>query len=425
MPLVVQKYGGTSVATPERIGAVADKVARAREAGDDLVVVVSAMAGETDRLVGLAKAVCDRHRPNPREMDQLLASGEQVTVALLAMALERRQVSAKSFLGHQVAIHTDQVHTKARIAAIDPSRLKAELDAGRVPVVAGFQGVAADGDLTTLGRGGSDTTAVALAAALAASECQIYTDVDGVYTTDPRVVPEAKRLDRISFEEMLEMSSLGSKVLQIRSVEFAGKYNVPLRVLSTFVDGPGTLIALPMAIGRGAMESAVISGIAFNRDEAQLTLVGVKDAPGIAARVLAPIAAAGIEVDMILQNVARDGLLDFTFTVHRNDYAYAHDIVAAAATALGAARVEGDAHVAKISLVGMGVRSHAEIAARLFGALADHGIRVRMVSTSEVKLSVVVDEKDMEEGVRAIHRAFGLEQGPARIEPRREGTKAH
>jgi aspartate kinase len=354
-------------------------------------------------------------------MDQLLASGEQVTVALLAMALERRQVSAKSFLGHQVAIHTDQVHTKARIAAIDPTRLRAELDAGRVPVVAGFQGVAADGDLTTLGRGGSDTTAVALAAALSASECQIYTDVDGVYTTDPRVVPEAKRLDRISFEEMLEMSSLGSKVLQIRSVEFAGKYNVPLRVLSTFVDGPGTLITF----GRGAMETAVISGIAFNRDEAQLTLVGVKDAPGIAARVLAPIAAAGIEVDMILQNVARDGLLDFTFTVHRNDYAYAHEIVAAAAVELGATRVEGNAHVAKISLVGVGVRSHAEIAARLFSALADSGIRVRMVSTSEVKLSVVVDEKDMEEGVRAIHRAFGLEQGPARIEPRREGTKAH
>ncbi len=421
MALIVQKYGGTSVATPERIGAVADKVAAARDAGDDIVVVLSAMAGETDRLVGLAKAVCDRHRPNPREMDQLLASGEQVTVALLAMALERRQVSAKSFLGHQVAIHTDQVHTKARIAAIDPTRLRAEIDAGRVPVVAGFQGVAADGDLTTLGRGGSDTTAVALAAALSASECQIYTDVDGVYTTDPRVVPEARRLDQISFEEMLEMSSLGSKVLQIRAVEFAGKYNVPLRVLSTFVDGPGTLITY----GKGAMESAVISGIAFNRDEAQLTLVGVKDAPGIAARVLAPIAAAGVEVDMILQNVARDGLLDFTFTVHRNDYAYAQEIVTAAAKALGAARVESDAHVAKISLVGMGVRSHAEIAAKLFGALAEANIRVRMVSTSEVKLSVVVDEKDLEEGVRAIHRAFGLEQGPVRIEPRREGTKAH
>ena len=421
MPLIVQKYGGTSVATPERIGAVADKVAKARDAGDDLVVVVSAMAGETDRLVGLAKAVCDRHRPNPREMDQLLASGEQVTVALLTMALERRQVSAKSFLGHQVAIHTDQVHTKARIAAIDPARLKRELDAGRVPVVAGFQGVAASGDLTTLGRGGSDTTAVALAAALAAAECQIYTDVDGVYTTDPRVVPEAKRLDRISFEEMLEMASLGSKVLQIRSVEFAGKYNVPLRVLSTFVDGPGTLITY----GKGPMETAVISGIAFNRDEAQLTLVGVKDLPGIAAKVLAPIAAAGVEVDMIVQTVARDGLLDFTFTVHRNDYAYAHDIVAAAAGALGAARVEGDAKVAKISLVGMGVRSHADIAAKLFGALADASIRVRMVSTSEVKLSVVVDEDDLEEGVRAIHRAFGLEQGPVRVEPRREGTKAH
>ena len=425
MALIVQKYGGSSVATPERIGAVADKVAAARDAGDDIVVVVSAMAGETDRLVGLAKAVCDRHRPNPREMDQLLASGEQVTVALLAMALERRQVSAKSFLGHQVAIHTDQVHTKARIAAIDPSRLRAELAAGRVPVVAGFQGVAADGDLTTLGRGGSDTTAVALAAALSATECQIYTDVDGVYTTDPRVVPEAHRLDRISFEEMLEMSSLGSKVLQTRAVEFAGKYNVPLRVLSTFSDGPGTLITYSNAGGAEPMETAVISGIAFNRDEAQLTLVGVADVPGIAAKVLAPIAAAGVEVDMIVQNVARDGLLDFTFTVHRNDYAYAKDIVAAAAAVLGAARVEGDAHVAKFSLVGMGVRSHADIAAKLFGALADQNIRVRMVSTSEVKLSVVVDEKDLEEGVRAIHRAFGLEQGPVRIDPRREGTKTH
>jgi len=420
MALIVQKYGGTSVATPERIEAVADKVAATRERGTDLVVVVSAMAGETDRLVGLAKAVCDRHRPNPRELDQLLASGEQVTVALLAMALERRQVSAKSFLGHQVAIHTDRAHTKARIRSIDTARLQEEVAAGRVPIVAGFQGVAEDGDLTTLGRGGSDTTAVALAAALAATECQIYTDVDGVYTTDPRVVPEAKRLDRITFEEMLEMASLGSKVLQIRSVEFAGKYNVPLRVLSTFRDGPGTLITF-----RGeAVEAAVISGIAFERDEAELTLVGVPDRPGVAARVLAPIAAANIEVDMIVQNAPRDGLVDFTFTVHRSDFAYAQEVAAQVARALGAQRVAGDAHVAKISLVGVGVRSHADVAARLFEALAEAEIRVRVVSTSEVKLSVLVDERDLEKGVKALHAAFGLEGGPAQVGAER-ATRSH
>jgi aspartate kinase len=411
MALIVQKYGGTSVATPERIEAVADKVAAERERGTDLVVVVSAMAGETDRLVGLAKAVCDRHRPNPREMDQLLASGEQVTVALLAMALERRQVSAKSFLGHQVPIRTDRAHTKARIDSIDTARLRSEVAAGRVPIVAGFQGVAEDGDLTTLGRGGSDTTAVALAAALAASECQIYTDVDGVYTTDPRVVPEARRLDSITFEEMLEMASLGSKVLQIRSVEFAGKYNVPLRVLSTFRDGPGTLISLRGA----AVEAAVISGIAFNRDEAEVTLVGVPDRAGVAAKVLGPIAAANIEVDMIVQNAARDGLIDFTFTVHRNDFAYAQEVATQVARGLGAQRVAGDAHVAKVSLVGVGVRSHADVAARLFEALGQAEVRVRLVSTSEVKISVLLDEQDLEPAVKALHRAFGLEAGPALV----------
>ena len=409
MSLIVQKFGGTSVATPERIGAVADKVAAAREQGDDLVVVVSAMAGETDRLLGLARDVCDRHRPNPREVDQLLASGEQVTVALLAMALEKRQVSARSFLGHQVAIHTDRAHSKARIERVETERLRGEIAAGRVPIVAGFQGVTEGGEVTTLGRGGSDTTAVALAAALHADECRIYTDVDGVYTTDPRVVPDARRLDRITFEEMLEMASLGSKVLQTRSVEFAGKYNVPLRVLSSFKDGPGTLITYGPS--EDAMEAAVISGIAFNRDEAEITVVGVPDAPGVAWKVLGPIAAANIEVDVIVQNVARDGKLDFTFTVHRNDYQYAHEIAARAAAELGAARVEGDAHVCKISLVGVGVRSHAGVAARMFEVLASNQIRIRMVSTSEVKISVVVDERDLEAGVRAIHAAFGLGKG--------------
>jgi aspartate kinase len=409
MSLIVQKYGGTSVATPERIGSVADRVAAARDDGDDVVVVVSAMAGETDRLLGLARDVCDRHRPNPREVDQLLASGEQVTVALLAMALEKRQVSARSFLGHQVAIRTDHAHSKARIESVGTERLKGELAAGRVPIVAGFQGVTDGGEITTLGRGGSDTTAVALAAALHADECRIYTDVDGVYTTDPRVVPDARRLDRITFEEMLEMASLGSKVLQTRSVEFAGKYSVPLRVLSSFKDGPGTLITYGPS--EDAMEAAVISGIAFNRDEAELTVVGVPDAPGAAWKVLGPLAAANIEVDMIVQNVAREGKLDFTFTVHRNDYQYAHEIAARAAAGLGAARVVGDAHVCKISLVGVGVRSHADVAARMFEVLAAEQIRIRMVSTSEVKISVVVDERDLERGVRAIHQAFGLGKG--------------
>jgi len=409
MSLIVQKFGGTSVATPERIGAVADRVVAARDGGDDVVVVVSAMAGETDRLLGLARDVCDRHRPNPREVDQLLASGEQVTVALLAMALEKRQVSARSFLGHQVAIRTDRAHSKARIEQVETERLKAELDAGRVPIVAGFQGVSDGGEITTLGRGGSDTTAVALAAALQADECRIYTDVDGVYTTDPRVVPDARRLDRITFEEMLEMASLGSKVLQTRSVEFAGKYSVPLRVLSSFGDGPGTLITY--GPGAQSMEAAVVSGIAFNRDEAELTVVGVPDVAGVAWKVLGPVAAANIEVDMIVQNVAREGKLDFTFTVHRNDYPYAREIATNAAAALGAVGVVGDAHVGKISLVGVGVRSHADVAARMFEALSSEQIRIRMVSTSEVKISVVVDERDLEQGVRAIHAAFGLGKG--------------
>lgn len=410
MTLLVKKFGGTSVADPARIEAVADLVAEGVARGEQQVVVVSAMAGETDRLLKLAHAVCDRHRPNPRELDQLLANGEQVTVALLAMALEKRQVSARSYLGHQVAIHTDTAHGKARITHIDTERLKADCAQGRVPVVAGFQGRTADGDVSTLGRGGSDTTAVALAAALKADECQIYTDVDGIYTTDPRVVPEACRLTHVSFEEMLEMASLGSKVLQMRSVEFAGKYDVPLRVLSSFQPGPGT------RVDRGvSVEQPVISGIAFNRDEAELSTLGLPDEPGIAHRLLTPIAAEHIEVDMMVQNVARGGRLDFTFTVHRNDYPRALEILTDQARALGATEVVGEPRVAKISLVGVGVRSHAGVATRMFGALAAERIRMRMVSTSEVKLSVVVDEQDLETGVRAIHRAFGLEQGPAVI----------
>jgi aspartate kinase len=408
--LLVKKFGGTSVGDPARIEAVADLVAAGAARGVRQVVVVSAMAGETDRLLRLAREVCDRHRPNPRELDQLLATGEQVTIALLAMALEKRQISARSYLGQQVGIHTDAAHGKARITRIDTERLRADLAQGRVPVVAGFQGLSPAGDVSTLGRGGSDTTAVALAAALGADECQIFTDVDGVYTTDPRVVPEACRLSHISCEEMLEMASLGSKVLQIRAVEFAGKYDVPLRVLSSFQPGPGTLVTMGVRV-----EEPVISGIAFNRDEAELTAVGLPDAPGIAFKLLEPIAAANIEVDMMVQNIARGGKLDFTFTVHRNDYPLAHEILAERARELGASEVIGDPRVAKLSLVGVGVRSHAGVATTLFGALARESIRIRMVSTSEVKLSVVVDEKDLETGVRAIHRAFGLEQGPATV----------
>lgn len=406
MALYVHKYGGTSVGTVDRIKHVAAKIIQAKQRGDDLVVVVSAMSGETDRLLGLAKQIQDR--PNPRELDVLLATGEQVTIALLCMALEVKGCPASSYTGAQARILTDASHTKARILDIDTSRLRRDLAQGKVVVVAGFQGVNEEGDITTLGRGGSDTTAVALAAALKADECRIYTDVDGVYTTDPRVEPKARRLDRITFEEMLEMASLGSKVLQIRSVEFAGKYNVPLRVLSTFTEGEGTLITYEDE----TMEQALISGIAFNRDEAKLTVEGVPDRPGIAAAILGPIADANIEVDMIVQNVAEDDTTDFTFTVHRNDYPKALDLLDQVQRGLGARRVTGDDRIVKVSLVGVGMRSHAGIASKMFRALAQEGINIRMISTSEIKISVVLDEKYLELAVRTLHDAFELDKAP-------------
>jgi len=408
MALIVQKYGGTSVGSPERIGHVADKVIDWRKRGNDLVVVVSAMSGETNRLIELANQVSDA--PAPRELDVLLATGEQVTIALLSMALEQRGCAARSYTGSQVHILTDSAHNKARIREIEDKRIHADLAAGHVVVVAGFQGADEHGNITTLGRGGSDTTAVALAAALKADECQIYTDVDGVYTTDPRVVPNARRLDRITFEEMLEMASLGSKVLQIRSVSFAGRYNVPLRVLSSFEEGEGTLITYE----EEEMEDVLISGIAFNRDEAKLTVLGVPDTPGVAYKLLGPIAAANIEVDMIVQNIAPDGATtDFTFTVHRNDYKRAMAILETTARELRAREVSGDNRIVKISLVGVGMRSHAGIASTMFEALAREGINIRMISTSEIKISVVVDEKYLELGVRALHDAFHLDQPKA------------
>ncbi|MCP4127699.1 MAG: aspartate kinase [Gammaproteobacteria bacterium] len=402
MSLIVQKYGGTSVGTIERIEAVAAKVAAARSRGDRLVVVVSAMSGETNRLIKLATDI--DQRPDPREMDVLVSTGEQVTIALLCMALNKIGCPARSYTGGQIRILTDQAHGKARILDIDNAPVRADLEAGRVVVVAGFQGVDEDGNITTLGRGGSDTTAVAMAAALKADECQIFTDVDGVYTTDPRVEPKARRLDRITFEEMLEMASLGSKVLQIRAVEFAGKYNVPLRVLSSFEEGGGTLISFEDE----GMEEAKISGIAFNRDEAKLTILGVPDQPGVAHEILGPIAAANIEVDMIVQNIAEDDTTDFTFTVNRNDYQKALEILEANASRLKAREVHGDDAIVKISLVGVGMRSHAGIASTMFETLAKDGINIRMISTSEIKISVVVDEKYLELGVRALHDAFEL-----------------
>jgi aspartate kinase len=405
MALIVQKYGGTSVGSAERIGHVADKVVGWRNRGNDVVVVVSAMSGETDRLVKLAREITEQ--PSPRELDVLLATGEQVTIALLSMALEQRGCSARSYTGTQVHIRTDSAHNKARIRAIEDKNIRADLTQGKVVVVAGFQGVDEHGNITTLGRGGSDTTAVALAAALKADECQIYTDVDGVYTTDPRVVPEARRLDRITFEEMLEMASLGSKVLQIRSVSFAGRYNVPLRVLSSFEEGEGTLITYEDE----KMEQALISGIAFNRDEAKLTILGVPDKPGVAYQILGPISDANIEVDMIVQNIAPDGATtDFTFTVNRGDFRKALAILEDTAKKLGAREVTGDNKIVKISLVGVGMRSHAGIASTMFAALAREGVNIRMISTSEIKISVVVDEKYLELGVRTLHDAFHLEQ---------------
>jgi aspartate kinase len=405
MALIVQKYGGTSVGSAERIGNVADKVIGWRNRGNDVVVVVSAMSGETDRLVKLARDITEQ--PSPRELDVLLSTGEQVTIALLSMALERRGCSARSYTGTQVHIRTDSAHNKARIRAIEDKNIRADLAQGQVVVVAGFQGVDESGNITTLGRGGSDTTAVALAAALKADECQIYTDVDGVYTTDPRVVPQARRLDRITFEEMLEMASLGSKVLQIRSVSFAGRYNVPLRVLSSFEEGEGTLITYEDE----KMEQALISGIAFNRDEAKLTILGVPDKPGVAYQILGPISEANIEVDMIVQNIAPDGATtDFTFTVNRSEFDKALAILGKTARELGAREVTGDNKIVKISLVGVGMRSHAGIASTMFAALAREGVNIRMISTSEIKISVVVDEKYLELGVRTLHDAFNLER---------------
>lgn len=406
MALIVQKYGGTSVGNPERIKNVARRVARFRGLGHQVVVVVSAMSGETNRLLALAKEI--QATPDPRELDVMVSTGEQVTIALLAMALKELGLKAKSYTGAQVRIVTDDAHTKARIVSIDDERIHADLNSGHVVVVAGFQGVDENGNITTLGRGGSDTTGVALAAALKADECQIYTDVDGVYTTDPRIVPEARRLDTITFEEMLELASLGSKVLQIRSVEFAGKYKVKLRVLSSFEEGgDGTLITFE---DDENMEKAIISGIAFNRDEAKVTVLGVPDRPGIAYQILGPVADANIDVDMIIQNVGADGTTDFTFTVHRNEYEKAIAILKGVQGHIGAREVIGDEKIAKVSVVGVGMRSHVGIASTMFRTLAEEGINIQMISTSEIKISVVIDEKYMELAVRVLHKAFNLDQ---------------
>ena len=408
MALIVQKYGGTSVGSPERIKNVARRVARWHAQGHQVVVVVSAMSGETNRLIGLAKEI--QAQPDPRELDVMVSTGEQVTIALLSMALLDAGLKARSYTGAQVRILTDSAFTKARIVSIDEQNMRADLDSGHVVVVAGFQGVDEAGNITTLGRGGSDTTGVALAAALKADECQIYTDVDGVYTTDPRIVPEARRLKTITFEEMLEMASLGSKVLQIRSVEFAGKYKVKLRVLSSFEEeGEGTLITFEED---DTMEQATISGIAFNRDEAKITILGVPDRPGIAYQILGPIGDANIDVDMIVQNVGHDGLTDFSFTVHRNDYHKALEILKPVAAHIKAREVQGGDKIAKVSIVGVGMRSHAGIASTAFRTLAEEGINIQMISTSEIKVSVVIDEKYMELAVRVLHKAFGLEQQP-------------
>ncbi len=408
MSLFVQKYGGTSVGTVERIQAVADKISGFKAEGHDIVVVVSAMSGETNRLLGLANDIAKK--PDPRELDVLVSTGEQVTIALLCMALHERGISARSYTGQQVKILTDNAHTKARIQDIDIDKMRADLEADRVVVVAGFQGVDDSGNITTLGRGGSDTTGVALAAALKADECQIYTDVDGVYTTDPRVVSGARRLDKITFEEMLEMASQGSKVLQIRAVEFAGKYNVPLRVLSTFTEGPGTLISLEE--DNSTMEQVVVSGIAFNRDEAKVTVVGVPDTPGAAARILAPIGEANIEVDVIVQNISADNTTDLTFTVHRNDVDKAKQILESVASELSAREIKTDSKVAKVSIVGVGMRSHAGVASTMFTALANDNINIQMITTSEIKIAVIIEERYLELAVRSLHSAFELDGEP-------------
>ncbi|MBK7470398.1 MAG: aspartate kinase [Betaproteobacteria bacterium] len=411
MALIVQKYGGTSVGTVDRIKNVARRVARYKAQGHQLVVVVSAMSGETNRLLGLAREITSD--PDPRELDVVAATGEQVTIGLLAIALNQIGIKARSYTGGQVRILTDSAFTKARILAIDEANMRRDLDDGNVIVVAGFQGVDDEGNITTLGRGGSDTTGVALAAALTADECQIFTDVDGVYTTDPRVVPEARRLDKITFEEMLEMASLGSKVLQIRSVEFAGKYKVKLRVLSSFEEeeGPGTLITFEEEVD---MEQAIISGIAFSRDEAKVSVMGVPDKPGIAYAILGPIAAANIDVDMIVQNIGAGGMTDFSFTVNRSEYQKTLNVVNAERGAgLAAKDIIGDNKIAKVSLVGIGMRSHVGIASRMFKALADEGINIQMISTSEIKTSVVIDEKYLELAVRVLHKVFELDKDPS------------
>jgi len=406
MALIVQKYGGTSVGSVERIQAVAKKIKAFADGGDQLVVSVSAMSGETNRMTALAKDVQDV--PSLREMDVLLTTGEQVTISLLSMALQALGCDAISYTGSQVRITTDSEHGKARIKSIDDHRIRESLDDGKVVVVAGFQGVDEQGHITTLGRGGSDTTAVALAAALNADECQIYTDVDGVYTTDPRIEPKARKMNTVSYEEMLEMASLGSKVLQIRSVEFASKYKVPLRVLSSLIDNPeGTLITSEENI----MEQAVISGIAHNIDEAKLSLIGVPDEPGIAFKILKPISEANIEVDMIVQSVsAREGLTNFAFTVHRNDFDKAQAILQSLCDELSAMGVQTDDKVVKVSLVGIGMRSHAGIAAQMFEVLHQENINIQMISTSEIKISVVIDEKYLELAVRSLHNAFELDK---------------
>jgi len=406
MSLIVQKYGGTSVGTAERIRAVARRVARYKSLGYQVVVVVSAMSGETNRLISLAKEIMEE--PDPRELDVMVSTGEQVSIGMTALALIDLGIKAKSYTGSQVKILTDDAHTKARILKIDHNNIQDDLDKGYVVVVAGFQGVDELGNITTLGRGGSDTTGVALAAALKADECQIYTDVDGIYTTDPRVVPEAKKLDSITFEEMLEMASLGSKVLQIRSVEFAGKYKVKLRVLSSFEEeGDGTLITFEE---KNNMEQPVISGIAFNRDEAKVTILGVPDKPGIAYQILGPIADANIDVDMIIQNVGAVGTTDFTFTVNKNDLNKALTILnEKVKNHVGAKEVNGNDKIAKVSIVGVGMRSHVGVASQMFRTLSEEGINIGMISTSEIKISVLIDEKYLELAVRALHKAFGLD----------------
>jgi aspartate kinase len=408
MSLIVQKYGGTSVGTVERIEAVADRVVKSHNCGNQVVVAVSAMSGETNRLIGLANQIDET--PDPREMDVLVSTGEQVTIALVCMALQKRGIEARSYTGGQVRILTDNVHGKARIKEIDAHRMQTDLQAGRVVVVAGFQGIDETGNITTLGRGGSDTTAVAIAAALNADECQIYTDVDGVYTTDPRVVPDARRLDQITFEEMLEMASQGSKILQIRSVEFAGKYSVPLRVMSSFVEGPGTLISLE---DNDQMEQPVVSGIAFNRDEAKLTIRGIPDQPGVAYKVLGAISEANIEIDVIVQNVAKDNSATMTFTVHRAALKQAEALLKEIAADLGALEVDSDDRIAKVSIVGVGMRSHAGVAAQMFEALASEGINIQLITTSEIKITVVIEERYLELAVRALHSGFNLSDDKA------------